>query len=176
MYLYVLLTGLCIFLRTVKAVPAPPSPTGINTFTNATVYQPSNNRSSVSYARSETLPENALLATWNDFGSASSSMPIYRSEDNGQTWRPWGSCNSEIPGRRLVQPHMLYLNDPFGEEEGGVLLLAVNAVDNMSTNIEVYASWDQGQSFNFVSRVAEGGRANTTNGATPVWEPFLLKQ
>ena len=75
-----------------------------------------------------------------------------------------------------MHPHLLYLEERFGKEEGGVLLLAVNAVDNRSTNMEVYASYDEGQNFEFVSRVAEGGRANTTNGATPVWEPFLMRK
>src|ERR1700742_1324814 len=26
----------------------------------------------------------------------------------------------------------------------------------------------------YVSHVASGGKANTTNGANPIWEPFLL--
>ena len=163
-------------LGAVNALATIPSAAGIDTFTNATVYQPLNNRSSVSYSRTETLPGNVLLAAWNDFGSSNGTMAVYQSKDNGQTWHPWGSCKSENPGRRLAQPHMLYLDEPFGDVERGVLLLSVNAVDNRSTNIEVYASRDQGRSFKFVSRVAEGGRANTTNGATPVWEPFLLRQ
>lgn len=149
---------------------------GIEPFTNATVYEPSSNGSSVSYARTEEIPGNGLLAAWNDFGAPNSSMLIYRSNDDGRTWKPWGTCKSDKPGRRLVQPHLLYLDEPFGEEEGGVVLLSVNAADNSSTNIEVYASWNEGKDFEFVSRVATGGRANTTNGATPVWEPFLMRK
>jgi hypothetical protein len=173
MYVHSLLAA---YLSVLVPFSVASGPTGIDPFSNATIYQPSSNLSSVTYARTEELPGNALLAAWNDFGSVNNTMAIYRPKNDGRTWHTWGSCKSENPGRLLVQPHMLYLDDPFGEEKGGVLLLASNAVDNRSTNIEVYASWDEGQSFKFVSRVAEGGRANTTNGATPVWEPFLLWQ
>lgn len=166
----------CLGILTPLSVASPTS--GIEPFTNATVYQPPSNQSSVSYARTEELPGNALLAAWNDFrgGNISDAIPIYRSNDDGRTWKPWGSCKSDKPGRRLVQPHLLYLDEPFGDEEGGVVLLSVNAWDNSSTNIEVYASWNEGKDFEFVSRVATGGRANTTNGATPVWEPFLMRK
>jgi len=147
-------------------------------FANATIFNPISSRTSASYARTETLPGNVLLATWNDFGGSStnSTLPVYRSLDSGRTWAPWGAVKSNTPGRRLVQPHLLYLEDDFGEEEGGVLLLSCNAADNRSTNIEVYASYDEGRSFEFASLVATGGRGNTTNGATPIWEPYLLRQ
>ncbi|KAH7397387.1 hypothetical protein BKA66DRAFT_408260, partial [Pyrenochaeta sp. MPI-SDFR-AT-0127] len=58
--------------------------------------------------------------------------------------------------------------------ETNVTLLAVNAVDEKSTNIELYASWDDGATFEFIHRVAEGGPANATTGAKAVGEPFLL--
>ena len=51
-------------------------------------------------------------------------------------------------------------------------LLAVNAIDEKSTNIELYASWDQGVTFEFVHRVAEGGPI----GAKAVGQPFMLMQ
>ena len=176
MHVYQLFIAGLSVLAAAEAIPAIPFSTSIDTFVNATVYKPAKNKSSPSYARTETLPGNVIVAAWNDLGSVNSSLPIYRSKDNGKTWGPWGSCKSKVPGRRLVQPHMLYLEESFGEEDGGVLLLAVNAADNKSTNIEIYGSWDQGQTFEFVSRAAQGGRGNTTNGATPVWEPFLLRK
>jgi hypothetical protein len=146
-------------------------------FANASIFTAPTNKTSASYARTETLPGNLLLATWNDFSASStnSTLPIYRSLDSGRTWGPWGIVKSNTPGRRLVQPHMLYLDDDFGEEDGGVLLLACNAADNSSTNIELYASYDEGRTFEFTSHVARGGKGNTTNGATPVWEPYLLR-
>jgi hypothetical protein len=48
----------------------------------------------------------------------------------------------------------------------------VNAVDAKSTNIELYASTDLGVTFDFVHRVAEGGRV----GSKAVGEPHLLVQ
>ncbi|KAF2258222.1 hypothetical protein CC78DRAFT_563126 [Lojkania enalia] len=126
-----------------------------------------------SYARTESLPDGSLLATWQDF-STTDMISIYRSLDNGFSWFTWYNVTSDKPGRRVVQPHLLYVNETFGDYQGGALLLAVNAMDNSSTNIEIYASRNLGETFDFVSHVASGGRANTTNGATPVWEPFLM--
>lgn len=164
--------GLCSI-----AVAALPQGTerGIPTFANVTIAPPKTNRSSSSYARTATLPGNVLLATWNDFGN-SGALPIYRSLDSGRTWKAWGNLTSNTAGRRLVQPHMLWIEEDFGDEDGGVLLLSVNAWDNNSTNIELYSSRDRGKTFGFEAHIATGGRANTTNGATPVWEPYLLRQ
>ncbi|KAF2472391.1 BNR/Asp-box repeat protein [Lindgomyces ingoldianus] len=144
----------------------------IDTFANVTVFQPDSG--AVSYARTESLTNGTLLATWSDFAAANNTIPIYRSADNGFSWYTFGSVTSDTEGRRLVQPHLLYLNESFGDWDAGSVLLAVNAVDDKSTNIEVYGSADSGESWSFVSTVATGGKANTTNGATPVWEPFLM--
>lgn len=51
-------------------------------------------------------------------------------------------------------------------------LLAVNAVDAKSTNIELYASTDKGVTFKFVHRIAEGGAVDSK----AVGEPHLLFQ
>jgi hypothetical protein len=147
----------------------------IDSFANVTVYDPGSS-SKVTYGRTENLPNNTILAVWNDFSQVNSTIPIYRSTDNGFSWYSFGTVTSDDPGRKLVQPHLLLLNQTFGDYDAGSVLLAVNAVDSKSTNIEIYASGDSGESWEFVSRVASGGPANTTNGATPVWEPFLLHQ
>jgi hypothetical protein len=168
-----LATAIGLYTTLTTAQPSDSNPP----FANATIFTAPTNKTSASYARTETLPGNLLLATWNDFGASStnSTLPIYRSLDSGKTWGPWGTVRSNTPGRRLVQPHMLYLDDDFMEEYGGVLLLACNAADNSSTNIELYASYDEGRTFEFTSHIARGGKGNTTNGATPVWEPYLLR-
>ncbi|KAH8833926.1 hypothetical protein DL96DRAFT_1810302 [Flagelloscypha sp. PMI_526] len=46
--------------------------------------------------------------------------------------------------------------------------------DLSKTQIDVYASTDHGYSWKFVSHVAAGGKADPTNGQTPVWEPFFM--
>ncbi|KAF2117179.1 hypothetical protein BDV96DRAFT_490065 [Lophiotrema nucula] len=145
----------------------------IDTFANTTVYDPGDANVKVSYARTETTTNNTIIAAWSDL-QANSSISIYRSADNGFSWYAFGTATSDVAGRRLVQPHLLYVNETFGDYDAGTVLLAVNAVDDKSTNIEIYASGDLGETFALVSTVATGGKANTTNGATPVWEPFLL--
>lgn len=67
-----------------ESFPAIPFPTTIDTFVNATVYKPANNRSSPSYSRTETLPGDVILAAWTEFESVNSSLPIYRSKDDGK--------------------------------------------------------------------------------------------
>jgi hypothetical protein len=42
------------------------------------------------------------------------------------------------------------------------------------TQIDVYASGDQGYTWEFVSKVASGGAAIADNGIPAIWEPFLL--
>lgn len=159
-----------------QPTPTPaPGPIIIDTFANVTVYQPDDVYAQVTYARTENMPNNTILSVWTDV-KANNTISIYQSKDNGFSWYAFGTVTSDVAGRRRVQPHLLYVNETFGEYEGGTVLLAVNAVDDRSTNIELYASGDSGETFEFVSRIISGGAPNTTNGATPVWEPFLLVQ
>ena len=135
----------------------------IDTFANVTIHDGDG-----WYARTETLANGAVLATW------SNSSAVYRSTDNGYSWYPLGTVESEVEGRSLVQPHLLLLNETIGDFEKGTVVMAVNAWDNSSTNIQIYVSTDSGESWEHASDVATGGAPNRTNGATPVWEPFLL--
>jgi len=61
-----------------------------------------------------------------------------------------------------------------GKYPKGTVLASGNSADSSSTNIDLYASPNKGKNWEFVSNVARGGPPNTTNGATPVWEPFIL--
>jgi hypothetical protein len=113
-----------------------------------------------------------ILATYQ--GGGGPGFPIYRSDDDGRTWTKWSSVPSSASGLYL-QPFLYELPRAFAGFAKGTLLFACNALGNFSsTNIQLYASTDAGLTWQFLSTVAQGGPPNTTNGATPVWEPFLL--
>lgn len=151
--------------------PPEPTPTGVNSFANATVYQPDDSSHHLTSPRTEILPNNTILVVWNDPEQANSTIPIYRSTNDGFSWYAHGTVKSTVAGRKLLEPHLAYVEGEWSNEEN-ITLLAVNAVDAKSTNIELYASWDKGETFEFVHRVAEGGPV----GAKAVGEPFLLLQ
>jgi hypothetical protein len=116
-----------------------------------------------------------LLATFQ--GGAGPGFPLYRSGDDGRTWQKLSSVPnaSEATGAYL-QPFLYELPRAFAGLPKGALLFACNwlGANRNSTNIQLYASTDSGLTWKLLSTVAQGGPANTTNGATPVWEPFLL--
>jgi len=122
-----------------------------------------------------------LLATYQSF--AGSPFPLYRSDDNGQTWAQQGSIlGADAPAGIYLQPYLYELPRAFGGLPKGALLFACNywpfdfsqPFPFASTNIQLYASTDSGVTWELLSTVAQGGPPDTTNGATPVWEPFLL--
>jgi hypothetical protein len=57
----------------------------------------------------------------------------------------------------------------------GTILGSGNSWGPNKTRIDLYASKDRARTWQFVSHIAEGGGPNTTNGATPIWEPYLLQ-
>jgi hypothetical protein len=73
-----------------------------------------------------------------------------------------------------AQPALAELTEPLGGFEKGTILASGNSWSNNGTRIDLYASTDKARTWKFVSHIAEGGRPNTTNGATPIWEPYLL--
>ncbi|GAA2077452.1 hypothetical protein GCM10009840_10200 [Pseudolysinimonas kribbensis] len=129
-----------------------------------------------SYARAVQLSarqpgrSRTLLATYQGAGGA--GFPLYRSEDEGRTW----ALQSTIPVNGFaLQPFLYELPRAFAGLPKGALLFSCNTFANFSsTNIQLYASTDEGMTWQFLSTVAQGGPPDTTNGATPVWEPFLL--
>jgi hypothetical protein len=95
-------------------------------------------------------------------------LQVYQSTNNGFSWYAHGTAKPDVAGRRLLEPHILFA--PALGDNTNITLLAVNAVDAKSTNIEVYVSSDMGVTFDFVHRVAEGGPM----GAKAVGEPHLV--
>jgi hypothetical protein len=109
-----------------------------------------------------------ILATYQgSFGG----FPLYRSDDDGRTWQTYSTI--PVAGFAL-QPFLYELPRDFAGLPKGALLFSCNLFGGVGTNIQLYASTDSGLTWQFLSTVAQGGPPNTTNGATPVWEPFLL--
>lgn len=73
------------------------------------------------------------------------------------------------------QPDLYVLPYQIGSFPAGTILCSGNSIptDLSQTKIDVYASFDHGKTWAFVSSVARGGVALPNNGETPVWEPFL---
>ena len=128
-----------------------------------------------SYARAVRLGgSRSLLATFQRFGAP--GFPIFRSDDDGHTWHPLSNVPSAggVTGVWL-QPFLYQLPRAFAGLPRGAVLFAGNSLgDFSSTKIELYASRDEGVTWEFLSTVAEGGAPVPENGHTPVWEPFLL--
>ncbi|KAF9729930.1 BNR/Asp-box repeat protein [Paraphaeosphaeria minitans] len=141
--------------------PPAPTPTGIDVFANVTLYEPDGSVQ-VTTPRTESLPNNTVLAAWND-PSSKGSIAIYRSTNNGYSWYPLGTATSDS-GKRLLQPHLLYINGTYGDDTG-ITLLAVNAVDDRTTTIELYTSGDQGESWDLASEIASGRPLNNATAA-----------
>lgn len=111
-----------------------------------------------------------LLATFQ--GGGGPGFPLYRSDSDGRTWLK----QSSVPTAGVcLQPCLYELPRAFAGLPKKALLFACNSLGNFtSTNIQLYASTDDGLTWQFLSTVAQGGPPDTTNGATPVWEPSLL--
>ncbi|KAH5104777.1 hypothetical protein HBH72_063720 [Parastagonospora nodorum] len=148
----------------------PPAPifTGVDTFDNATVYQPDDSTHHLTSPRTENLPNNTILAVWNDSAQTSGPLQIYQSTNNGFSWYAHGTAKPATSGRKLLEPHLLFV--PSLGDDANVTLLVVNAVDAKSTNIELYASTDLGATFDFVKQIVKGGEI----GLKAVGEPHMV--
>ncbi|RYP28379.1 hypothetical protein DL767_007251 [Monosporascus sp. MG133] len=149
-----------------------PRPFGF--FVNNTIYQPSGSES-ITYPRYTELRDGTILATASLFGHNPAYFPVFESKDGGASWK-WVSDikDTENGWGFPAQPAITELTEPLGGFGTGTILASGNSWSNNGTRIDLYASTDHARSWQFVSHITEGGRPNTTNGATPVWEPYLL--
>lgn len=161
--------------------PPPPGHSPSPTFAEVTVFTPPTNYSNprVLYARTALLPDNTLLATWENYSPQPPLVyfPIYRSTDSGLTWHEISRVTDQVNGWGLrYQPFLYVLPEPLAGFPAGTVLCAGNSIPaNLSnTQIDLYASVDQGYTWKFVSHVAAGGEAVPDDGLTPVWEPFMM--
>lgn len=103
---------------------------------------------------------------------------IHRSTDDGRSWKRIGEIKSHISDHIANWQPMLYeLPVAVGKLPAGTLLLA-GCIRNRSTSktaMCIYQSSDLGESWSYLSTVAEGGGFSRTGGlSTGLWEPFLL--
>ncbi|KAL0563970.1 hypothetical protein V5O48_018087 [Marasmius crinis-equi] len=155
----------------------------VTPYTDRVIFSPPSNWRVV-YARSllianDGADSNVLLTTWANQSPRPPNpwFPVYRSTDLGQTWKPLSNITDTQNGWGLrSQPFLFELPSAFGSFPAGTILAAGNSIpaDSSQTRIDVYASPDKGRTWQFVSHVALGGRADPTNGQTPVWEPFFF--
>ncbi|MFF8970296.1 RICIN domain-containing protein [Streptomyces sp. NPDC014995] len=118
-----------------------------------------------------------LLATFEQYTNGTPVFPIYRSTDNGTSWTRISEVADTQNGWGMRwQPELFELPRAMGGFPAGTILAAGDSVpaDRGGSKIDLYASTDRGQTWSFVTNIATGGRAISSNGYTPVWEPFFL--
>lgn len=167
-----------IFVSSVTAFPSSvfetstPKPWGF--FVNNTIYQTTGSES-ITYPRYTELRDGTIIATASLSGNSPNFFPIFESKDGGATWKHVSDLRDTVNGFGMsAQPALTELTEPMGGYPAGTILGSGNSWGPNSTRIDLYASKDRARTWQFVSHIAEGGRPNTTNGATPIWEPYLL--
>ena len=170
-----------VFLALISVVSALPKQKAAPTFSRRVIFTPPDNYNDprVLYARSAQFADGTLLATWENYSPEPPAVyfPIYRSTDNGQSWKEISRVQDTQQKWGLrYQPFLYILPEDFAGYKAGTVLLSGSSIptDLSKTQIELYASTDKGVTWKFVSHIASGGEAIPNNGLTPVWEPFLM--
>lgn len=149
-----------------------PQPWGY--FTNNTIYQTTGSES-ITYPRFTELMDGTIIATASLSGHQPGYFPVFESKDGGATWDYISDLRDQVNGWGMsAQPALTELTEPMAGYPAGTILGSGNSWSNTGTKIDLYASRDRARTWEFVSHIAQGGRPNTTNGATPIWEPYLL--
>ncbi|KAH8600668.1 Sialidase [Bisporella sp. PMI_857] len=177
-----------IFLGTISrsiktaCVSPPPVPAPFSDFNNNVVFVPGSDYTSwrTIYARPLQLPDNSLLMTWENYPPEppKAYFPIYRSTDGGATWSEYSRVQDLVNGwGNRYQPFLYLLEQPFAGFPKNTILCAGASVpaDLSKAYIDLYASQDNGLSWQFVSHIAYGSGPETVpNGNKAIWEPFLM--
>jgi len=152
--------------------PTGPKPWGF--FVNNTIYQTTGSES-ITYPRYTELTDGTIIATSALSGHQPGYFPIFESNDGGASWKWVSNLTDQVNGWGMsAQPALTELSSAMGGYPAGTILGSGNSWSGNGTKIDLYASTDRARSWHFVSHIAQGGPPNTTNGASPVWEPYLL--
>ena len=121
-----------------------------------------------------------ILATFECYTNKTPVFPIYESDDNAKSWKLAGQVedNEKRFGCRY-QPHLYEMPCDSGILTEGTILCAGNIIpdDFSSTSLMLYKSSDCGKTWEYLSEIVNGGRADVdmkTDEKRPVWEPFLI--
>lgn len=159
--------------KAVAQAASKPEPWGF--FTNNTIYQTSG-AESITYPRFVELTDGTIIATASLSGHTPGYFPVFESNDGGASWEYISDLRDQVNGWGMsAQPALTELTKPMAGYPAGTILGSGNSWSNNGTRIDLYASTDRARSWQFVSHIAQGTRPNTTNGATPIWEPYLLQ-
>lgn len=133
------------------------------------------------YARTLQLADNSLLITWENYPKEPPLVThkVLRSTDGGATFSDYSEITDQVNGWGMrFQPFLWTLPVDFGGFAAGTILASGVSCPyslNGGVYIELYASTDQAQTWEFVSHIAYGdGPETITNGDKAIWEPFLL--
>jgi len=175
------LLSLPVFSLLIGAAFAAPGLAPFSTFSNVTVFVPPADYTDpqVLYARTVELEGGVLLATWENYSPEPPPVyfPIFKSVDGGETWKEISKVTDQVNGWGLrYQPFLYEMPVSVGKYPAGTILCAGNSIptDLNYTKIDVYASFDEGYTWKFVSHVASGGAAIPDNGIPAIWEPFIM--
>ena len=121
---------------------------------------------------------NVLLATHCELNSGltknAPGYPIYRSTDNGKTWKVITRVTDTLTGANSEwNPTLFELSKPCGDYPAGTIILAACSIDpehNKESHIRLYFSLDGGYTFDQGVVVASAGGLEEG-----VWEPFLTQ-
>ena len=122
-----------------------------------------------------------LLATFEELNAGimpqSPAFPIFASDDEGQTWNRIAEVRQFGGGVQSEwQPHLFELSQDVGLLRKGTVLLAgvsIDAAHSTKTAIKLYASEDSGETWAYVSTVAEGYGLRP-EPSRAIFEPFLM--
>jgi hypothetical protein len=172
--LFSFLTTAAVLASSIAAHPAHQKAHPWGFFTNNTIYQTTGNES-ITYPRFAELTDGTIIATASLSGHSPGYFPVFESKDGGASWKYVSNLTDQVNGWGMsAQPALTELTRPMGGYKAGTILGSGNSWSNNGTRIDLYASTDRARTWHFVSHIAQGGKPNTTNGATPIWEPYLL--
>ncbi len=121
---------------------------------------------------------NVLLATHCELNAGltgnAPGYPVYRSSDNGKTWKIITRVTDTLTGTNSEwNPTLFELSKPCGKYPAGTIILAACSIDpehNKESHIRLYFSLDGGYTFDQGVVVASAGGLDDG-----VWEPFLIQ-